>query len=176
MSRSFDLSRAEWATVGAVGRPGQRVFYLQARQDGELLTLKLEKQHVAALAQFLGELLSDLPAPEGVPAGRAEALVEPLDSEWPVGTLQLAYDGDADRVLIVAEEIAEEVGSEPGGTGESLPDRAEARLGITRGLAAMIARVGAELVGAGRPTCALCGRPVDPEGHSCPRTNGHRQR
>ncbi|HLI54200.1 MAG TPA: DUF3090 family protein [Acidimicrobiales bacterium] len=175
MSRSFDLPEADWATVGAVGRPGQRTFYLQARQAGEVVTLKLEKQHVAALAQFLAEMLSDLPAPEQAAPSGAEALIEPLEPEWPVGTLQLAYDGDADRVLIVAEEIGE---AEPEGEqqGVETGERAAARVGITRSSAAMIARVGAELVSAGRPTCALCGRPIDPEGHTCPRTNGHRPR
>jgi uncharacterized repeat protein (TIGR03847 family) len=170
MSRSFELPEADWATVGAVGEPGQRTFYLQARQDQLLVTFKLEKQHVAALSQFLAEILSDLPVPEsGLPAG-TEALVEPIDVEWPVGTLQLAYDSTSDRVVIVAEEIGDEESEEP------RPDRGEARLSITRDLAAMIVRVGAELVTAGRPTCALCGHPIDPEGHTCPRTNGHRPR
>jgi uncharacterized repeat protein (TIGR03847 family) len=30
------------------------------------------------------------------------------------------------------------------------------------------------LVEAGRPLCPLCGGPLDPQGHDCPRTNGHR--
>lgn len=174
MSRSFELPEADWATVGAIGEPGQRTFYLQARQDQLLVTFKLEKQHVAALSQFLAEILSDLPVPESrLPSG-IEALVEPLDVQWPVGTLQLAYDSTADRVIIVAEEISEEAEEEE--TEVRQPDRGEARLSITRALAAMIVRVGADLVTAGRPTCGLCGHPIDSEGHTCPRTNGHRPR
>lgn len=174
MSRSFELPEAEWATVGAVGQPGQRTFYIQARQEAQLLTLKLEKQQVAAIAQFLAEILSDLPAPEGeVDAGREE-LVEPVLAEWPVGNLQLAYDGSADRVVIMAEEIGPDDEEEEEEDGEADLDRGVARIGITRATAAMIVRVGAELVSAGRPTCALCGRPMNPEGHSCPRTNGHK--
>ena len=180
MSRSFELPEAEWATVGAVGEPGQRTFYLQARQETELLTLKLEKQHVAALAQFLAEILADLPAPEQVNDPGGEALVEPVLPEWPVGSLQLAYDSSSDRIVILAEEIgaddeeeaAEDVEGAPAESGG--PDRSAARLGITRESAAMIVRVGTELVSSGRPLCSLCGRPMDPEGHSCPRTNGHR--
>ncbi|HET6963552.1 MAG TPA: DUF3090 family protein [Acidimicrobiales bacterium] len=171
MSRSFELPEAEWATVGAVGQPGQRTFYIQARQEAQLLTLKLEKQQVAAIAQFLGEILSDLPAPEGGLEGVSEELVEPVLAEWPVGNLQLAYDGSSDRVVILAEEIGPDDEEEDG---ETDPDRGVARIGITRATAAMIVRVGAELVSAGRPTCALCGRPMNPEGHSCPRTNGHK--
>lgn len=170
MSRSFELPEADWATVGAVGEPGQRTFYIQARQEARLMTLKLEKQQVAAIAQFLAEILADLPAPETEPPAGSEALVEPVLAEWPVGSLQLAYDGSSDRVIILAEEI----GMEEDDDEDSDPDRGVARLGITRSSAAMIVRVGAELVTSGRPTCSLCGRPMDPGGHSCPRTNGHK--
>ena len=70
MSRSFELPDVEWATVGTVGPPGQRTFYLQARQDDQQVTLKLEKQQVAAIAQFLGEILSDLPVADPCPTTR----------------------------------------------------------------------------------------------------------
>ncbi|HMC38498.1 MAG TPA: DUF3090 family protein [Acidimicrobiales bacterium] len=178
MSRSFELPEAEWATVGAVGEPGHRTFYLQARQESQLVTLKLEKQHVAAIAQFLSEILSDLPAPEQEGDDAGAALVEPVLAEWPVGSLQLAYDSTSDRVVILAEEMGE--GDEEDEAGEGEPedgfdrDRGAARLGLTRASAALIVRVGAELISAGRPLCTLCGRPMDPEGHSCPRTNGHK--
>ena len=173
MSRSFELPEADWATVGAVGQPGQRTFYLQARQDTQLLTLKLEKQQVAAISQFLSEILSDLPSPEEPALQGGEALVEPVLAEWPVGSIQLAYDSAADRIVILAEEIGEE---DPDDAEELIAsvERGAARIGITRAVAAMIVRVGGDLVEAGRPTCPLCGRPMDPEGHSCPRTNGHR--
>lgn len=174
MSRSFELPEADWATVGAVGRPGQRTFYLQARQESQLITLKLEKQQVAAIAQFLAEILADLPAPERELPADQEPLLEPVLAEWPVGNLQLAYDGAADRIVILAEEIGMD-DDEDDEEGEAAhPDRGVARIGISRASAAMIVRLGAELVSAGRPTCALCGRPMDPEGHSCPRTNGHK--
>jgi uncharacterized repeat protein (TIGR03847 family) len=179
VSRSFELPEADWATVGAVGAPGHRTFYLQARQDSQLLTLKLEKQQVAAIAQFLAEILADLPDTEEAGNETGDALVEPVLAEWAVGSLQLAYDISSDRVVILAEEIGvEEVeaGDEDDDDHEVEPDpdRGVARLGITRSSAALIVRVGAELVTSGRATCPLCGRPMDPEGHSCPRTNGHK--
>jgi uncharacterized repeat protein (TIGR03847 family) len=108
MSRSFELPEVEWATVGTVGPPGQRTFYLQARQDDQLITLKLEKQQVAAIAQFLGEILSDLPVPDPLPQDDVLALAEPVLAEWAVGGLQLAYDSGVDRVVILAEEIGED--------------------------------------------------------------------
>lgn len=189
MSRSFELSEVDWATVGTVGTPGQRTFYLQARQGDQLITLKLEKQQVAAMAQFLGEILSDLPVPSNVPDDAALALAEPVLAEWAVGGLQLAYDSTADRIVILAEELrpddADELGTTAGeepdeeemeailSSDEPDPDRGVGRLGLTRTQAAGIVRRGWDLVNAGRPTCTLCGHPMDPEGHSCPRTNGH---
>lgn len=191
MSRSFELPEADWATVGAVGEPGRRTFYFQAGQDTQVLTLKMEKQQVAALAHFLGEILADLAAPSGPEAAEATptALAEPVLAEWAVGGLQLSYDSVTDRIVILAEEIGlgpDEVGIDPdepldpgqvpagdaGDTGRA--DLGVARIGVTRATAAAISRVGAELVEAGRPSCGLCGRPMDPEGHSCPRTNGHK--
>jgi uncharacterized repeat protein (TIGR03847 family) len=188
MSRSFELPDVEWATIGTVGPPGQRTFYLQARQDDQLITLKLEKQQVAAIAQFLGEILSDLPVPDPLPDDAAMALAEPVLAEWVVGGLQLAYDSAADRVVILAEEIGEVADEADAPDPEEIggmqiraehpaaddDERGVGRLSLTRTLAAAIVRRGWDLVSAGRPTCSLCGHPIDPEGHSCPRTNGHR--
>ena len=189
MSRSFELPDVEWATVGTVGPPGQRTFYLQARQDDQLITLKLEKQQVAAIAQFLGEILSDLPVPNPLPDDDTLALAEPVLAEWAVGGLQLAYDSGADRIVILAEEVGvepeavddadlQEIGGEQIRSEEeaarSSEERGVGRLSLTRTQAAAIVRRGWDLVNAGRPACALCGNPIDPEGHSCPRTNGHR--
>jgi len=177
LSRSFELPEVEWATVGTVGEPGQRTFYFQARQGAQLITLKLEKQQVAAMARFIGEILSDLPVADDVPDDEVLALVEPVEADWVVGAIQLAYDSSADRIIILAEEIGE-VDEEDEEEGESDrtpdPDRGAGRLGLTRPQAAGLVRRGWDLVNAGRPRCSLCGHPMDPEGHSCPRTNGHR--
>jgi uncharacterized repeat protein (TIGR03847 family) len=173
VSRSFELPDVEWATVGTVGVPGQRTFYLQARQGDQVVTLKMEKQQVGAVAQFISEILSDLPVPDDVPGDEELDLVEPVLAEWAVGSLQLAYDSSADRIVILAEEVTDD--EEEADVGEaSTSERGAGRLGLTRTQAAGIVRRGLELVSAGRPNCNLCGRPIDPEGHSCPRTNGHR--
>jgi uncharacterized repeat protein (TIGR03847 family) len=187
VSRSFDLPEVDWATVGTVGEPGQRTFYLQASQAGEKVTLKLEKQQVAALSQFIGEILSDLPVPESTPTDEELELSDPVTAEWVVGSIQLAYDNDTDRILVVAEEVVPEEpdGDEdellpnpdvgPSGSGtDASAEHAVGRFGLTRAQAAGMVRRGWDLVRAGRPACPLCGNPMDPEGHSCPRTNGHR--
>jgi uncharacterized repeat protein (TIGR03847 family) len=169
MSSSFDLAAVQRLTVGTVGGVGKRTFYLQARQDDQLVTLKLEKQQVGALAEALVELLADLPAIGSVIADQALELEEPVLAEWPVGTLRLNYDTETDQVVPVAEEAAE-----LDENGEVVSTGGMVRLAATRQQVAAVARWGAELVSAGRPPCPLCGFPLDPGGHSCPRTNGHR--
>jgi uncharacterized repeat protein (TIGR03847 family) len=169
MSNSFDLPAVQRLTVGTVGGVGKRTFYLQARQDDQLVTLKLEKQQVGALAEALVELLADLPAVGPTPPEQNLELEEPVLAEWPVGTLRLNYDSDIDQVVLVAEEA-----TELDENGEPVSSGGMVRLGATREQVAALAGRGAQLVTAGRPPCPLCGFPLDPGGHSCPRTNGHR--
>jgi uncharacterized repeat protein (TIGR03847 family) len=175
MSASFELAPVDRLTVGTVGPAGKRTFYLQARQADQLVTLKLEKQQVGALAEALTELLDGLPAlgplpPIGPPPADADlGLEEPVLAEWPVGAMRIDYDRDTDQVVLVAEEVPE-VDEE----GEAVPTGGLARFAASRAQVAALARRGAALVTAGRPPCPLCGYPLDPEGHSCPRTNGHR--
>ena len=161
MSRSYELLDVDKVTFGAVGEPGQRLFLLQARAGAQLVTLKIEKLQVAALAAHLGTMLQDLPRPGHLPEDLD--LDEPTDPEWVVGTLGASYDEVLDRLLLVVEEAVVE-GEEP----------AEARLGLTREQVAALAMHGTLLVEAGRPPCPLCGYPLDQRGHDCPRTNGHR--
>ncbi|HTV11745.1 MAG TPA: DUF3090 family protein [Acidimicrobiales bacterium] len=113
MSQSFDLPSPARVTVGAVGPPGKRVFYLQARQDESLLSLKLEKQQVLFLAGGLSEVLADLASPSAVPQEGELALEEPVEAAWVVGSMQLAYDPGADRVVLVAREVGS--GDDQGG-------------------------------------------------------------
>lgn len=161
MSTSFELDEPDRFTVGTVGPPGQRVFFLQARQGAELVTLKLEKSQVAALCTYLGELLQDVPRPGHLPEDLD--LEEPAVAEWSVGSLGVTYSEDLDRFLLVAEEL-----------GEEDADLGEARFVLTREQVAAVAIRGTQLVAAGRPPCPLCGYPLDSKGHQCPRTNGHR--
>jgi uncharacterized repeat protein (TIGR03847 family) len=163
VSSSFEIPEVDHLTTGAIGPPGQRVFYLQARHGAQVVTLRLEKAQVAALVAYLAGMLSDMPPPGELPA--AMDLIEPVVAEWVVASLGVSYDEDVDRVVILAEELVEE-GDEP----------ARARITATREQVAALSMRGAEAVAAGRPPCPLCGQPLDPEGHTCPRLNGHRER
>ena len=161
MSESYELLDLDKFTVGAVGRPGQRLFLLQAKAGAMVVTLKVEKIQVAALAAHLGTMLEGLPRPAHLPEDLD--LEQPTDPAWVVGSLGASYDEALDRLLLVAEEAVPE-GEEP----------AEARFGLTREQVAALAIRGTTLVEAGRPPCPLCGYPLDERGHDCPRTNGHR--
>jgi uncharacterized repeat protein (TIGR03847 family) len=162
MTESYQLDEVDHLTTGAVGPPGERVFFLQARRGAQLLSLKLEKTQVAALVRYLGTLLADLPPPGPLPTELD--LVEPVDAEWVVGTLGVSYDEDTDRFVLLAEELVEED-----------EDGAMARISATRDQIAGLVLHGAEVVEAGRPPCPLCGEPLDAEGHVCVRLNGHKR-
>jgi uncharacterized repeat protein (TIGR03847 family) len=161
MAESFDLPSVDAVTFGTIGEPGRRTFYVQAWAGQTVVTLKAEKQHVAGLAAALQQVLADLP-PESSPLS-APGLRPPVEPAWAIGGIGLsAFEPATQRLTILFEELVAE--DEEGAT---------ARIGIT--VAQMIALVerGEELVAGGRPNCPLCGNPMDPDGHACPKTNGH---
>ncbi len=150
-------------TTGAVGDPGQRTFYLQAREGDHTTSVKLEKQQVMALAEYLGGLLHDLPAPAEVP--EAPELIDPVIPDWTVGTIGVAYDNDRDRIVIVADELTPDEDDDEETTGATM------RVAATRSQVRALIDRAQGLMAGGRPPCRLCGAPVDPTGHACPRAN-----
>jgi uncharacterized repeat protein (TIGR03847 family) len=161
VSEGYDLPTPDRITVGTVGPVGERLFLLQCRQGPTLLTLKMEKQQVAVVADYLARIEKDQERPGHLPEGLE--LEEPTEPEWAVGTIGVSYDEVDDRVVLVIEELVAE--DESG---------AIARLSVSREQAAAFAIQATSLVESGRPPCPLCGSPLDPSGHECPRTNGHR--
>jgi uncharacterized repeat protein (TIGR03847 family) len=159
-SSGYDLT-PDRIVVGTVGEVGQRLFLLQCAQGATRLTVKLEKQQVSVVADLLGQLVRDLPRPGHLPDDLP--LEEPAEPDWVVGTVGVSYDEVDDRIVLVVEELVPD--DEQG---------AIARLSITREQAGAFAIQATRLVESGRPPCPLCGSPLDPSGHECPRTNGHR--
>lgn len=164
--RSFEFDAPERVIPGAIGEPGQRVFVIQANSSHEVRTIKLEKQQVAALCEYLDGILADLP-PVTEPIGGVAELEVPIEIAWTVGNMGIAYESDSDTIVIVAEEYPDE--PSPGSDAAN----ATAQIHMTRAQAARFVEIGRLLVATGRPLCPLCGQPIDPSGHSCPRTNGH---
>jgi uncharacterized repeat protein (TIGR03847 family) len=175
---SRDLDPVTRLTADAVGEPGQRTFYLQAASGADQVTLLVEKEQVRRLAEslesWLPELAADRPEDPGE-AAAAEAgqlaLAEPLEPDFRVGQLQLSYDGERDRVMIVATEL--QAGEDDDDPLEP-PEPLQVRLFVTRPQLRVLARHGSQVVARGRPLCPLCGNPLDPTGHICPAQNGHR--
>ena len=171
MNPSFDLERPDHFTAGAVGPPGERVFYVQAREGSTLVTLKSEKEQVRGLGEYLADLLDRLPdTGEAAPAD--VALLEPIEVAWAVGSIGIGYDEPNGRVVVVLTAVSEEDAEE-----ESAKDAAEeaasARFAVTRAQAAAFVERARALVRAGRPICPMCASAIDPGGHVCPRSNGH---
>ena len=168
MSSSFEFDTPDRFIPGTVGEPGARIFYLQGRQSGRIVSLRLEKQQVAALGEYLVGLLADLPEPARAELTSDDALLlEPVVPEWVVGSLGAAYVESDDRVVVAAEEFVPD-DADPAVIGET----GRGRFVITREQAAIYSVLAARLVEAGRPLCPFCDQPIDPDGHACPKSNG----
>ena len=163
-SPSFDFEAPDHFTAGAVGQPGERVFYLQSREAQRVVTLKCEKEHVSALADYLSGLLTQLGG-AGTEALPEALFLEPAEPAWAVGAIGVGYDERRDRVVVVANEQQQEE--------REAEEPATARFLISRIQAAAFVERARGLMKAGRPLCPFCSAPRDPAGHVCPRTNGH---
>ncbi len=168
--------------AGTVGPPGDRTFFLQARGGGRLVSVALEKVQVALLAEKLEELLSEahrrfgVEVPEvAIEPSDLEPLENPVDEEFRVGTLGLAYDVDTSTVVIeaIAAGEAEGIEAEPDAEEEVDEDLDRLRVRLTTQAVRAFVERARRVVAAGRPPCPLCGQPLDPKGHLCPRHNGY---
>jgi uncharacterized repeat protein (TIGR03847 family) len=173
MSEDYDFDAPDHCTVGVLGEVGHRLFLFYCRQGLVETTVKVEKQQMAVLASYLGRIVKEL--------GRPGHLPEDLEFygneefEWVVGTIGVSYDEELDRIVVVLEEMGagadeddDEIEDDEADGGHVL------RVALSREQAAAFAIHATRLVEAGRPPCPLCALPLDPAGHDCPRTNGHR--
>ncbi|MFJ9418028.1 MULTISPECIES: DUF3090 domain-containing protein [unclassified Streptomyces] len=194
MSRQvFFYDAPDRFVAGTVGLPGRRSFFLQATAAGRTTSVALEKTQVAALAERIDELLDEVvrrsggnaPVPAVSPAELTDTapLESPVEEEFRVGTMALAWDGEDQRMIVEAQALVElEADSD-----EDLADAEERllqddengppmlRVRLTGMMARAFAKRALEVVNAGRPPCPLCSLPLDPEGHVCPRQNGYRR-
>jgi uncharacterized repeat protein (TIGR03847 family) len=168
MSTFFEFDEVDVFTVGTVGEPGQRTFYVQVRSADHLVTVKCEKQQALVMAQHVQRVLSDLPPADDRPLPGSLELSEPLEPSFTLGPIGLGYDPTSDRVLIQLEEVAD---VDEDGEEIVTDDRGHVRLLLSRGQAAAFCDRADAVVEAGRPPCQWCGNPVDPDGHACPRMN-----
>ena len=176
MPRSeLDLNPVQHITSDAIGKPGQRVFYLQGWRETDIqpVTIILEKVQLQTLASGLEQMLAEI-------AHQSPALAEastqydedkmhitpPVDPLFRAGGMGLGYDADHDMILILVREIVMEDGN---------PEEASVvRFWCSRQQAGQLAAWSTEVLKHGRPICPQCGQPMEPEGHFCPKKNGHK--
>jgi uncharacterized repeat protein (TIGR03847 family) len=168
MSDRVEFDEVSAFTTGAVGVPGQRTFFLQARGQGMVFSMKCEKQQVDALAAYLRRLLEDLPAADSVVHPSLLELEEPILASWVLGSIGVAYDGENDRVVLLLEEIVE---TDEEGEPLADDDHGSVRVRLTRAQAISFCERTVFVVAGGRPPCRFCGEPVDQRGHACVRMN-----
>jgi uncharacterized repeat protein (TIGR03847 family) len=181
MPRQIHIFRSpERFLAGTIGQPGEREFFVQAVDGNRIVSVACEKQQVAILADRLGSLITEVgrrfgaePTDEPTPLRQADMLQTPVEAEFRVGTMGLAWDGAGSHVIVellalTDQEVGEDVVLEDR---EDAPDAL--RVFLTLAEARDFAQHAQRVVAAGRPPCPLCGNPLDPEGHICPRLNGY---
>lgn len=170
MARHIELNPASHLTVNTIGPPGQRTFYLQGSKGADTISVTIEKQQAAVLANSFETLLMEL-ARRMPPDSREPKeqiltdlrLREPVQSLFRVGRMEMGYSDDVDRVVLIVYELVDEEVEEPNAVS----------FWLTRPqIEALIPHI-EEVVQSGRPICGNCGQPIDPEGHFCPKRNGH---
>jgi uncharacterized repeat protein (TIGR03847 family) len=171
-----DPAPVDRITAEAVGEPGARTFYLQARLGTDLVTVLVEKQQVQLLAASVLDLLADLELETGTgPTDEELALQEPIEPRFRAGRLSLGYEESRDLFMLEVEEFRPEVeDDDPRSLLEEEP--LTIRFWASREQMFALSRHGATVAGRGRPECQYCGNPMDPEGHACPAMNGHSKR
>lgn len=183
----FRYDAPERFVAGTVGDPGQRTFFLQARQAGRLTSVAVEKVQVAVLAERVDELLDEVlrrsggeaTVPAVAPTDTADEgpLDEPVQPVFRVGAMALAWDPDEQRVVIEAQAADPDADDEQETTTLLEEDLDEGppllRVRLTGAMARAFVQRAQTVVSAGRPSCPFCGLPIDPSGHLCPRMNGH---
>ena len=170
--QEIDFRPVSHITTDAIGPPGKRVFYIQAWQDERTLTLIVEKVQVQSLAvgleQFLAELNTQFPdLPEASSSYQEEKMRihPPVDPLFRAGELGLGYEAEEDLIVLIAREMLQE---------DQEPEEASVvRFWCSRSQLRAMCHWGIEVASHGRQNCPQCGEPMDPEGHFCPKKNGH---
>ena len=168
--------------AGTVGQPGERIFFIQAQQGPRLISVSLEKSQVQALAERLNFMLKEIRQSDPTIvitriARDDNPLSTPIEEDFRVGIIGLAFDAESTQIQIDLQAIAEGDEEEPEfiDVDDLSNDRDILRVRITPGMAEAFSKRAISVVGAGRLPCPFCGGPIDPRGHLCPRANGYRR-
>jgi uncharacterized repeat protein (TIGR03847 family) len=174
-----DFDFVDVITAGAIGEPGRRTFYIQARAGARTVTIRSEKQQVAAIGKYLRRALAHLPVPEGQPPRSVMQLAEPVQEAFVLGAIALEFNRSNDEFVLHLKEFAplsqddDEDDLEDDDEDDSLENASgsRARVSMTRAQAMAFCDNADRIVSAGRPDCEYCELPINPDGHFCPRMN-----
>jgi uncharacterized repeat protein (TIGR03847 family) len=181
MSRIFLFDQVERFVVGTVGIQGERTFFIQARTGSRLVSVSLEKAQVAAIADRVLQILREIRVSEPLTlfervAYDDQPLESPIDEEFRVGVIGLAYVSDRRLIEIDLQAIMDSDNADDELLEiDTTSDQDILRILMTLGYAESFAKRANTVVAAGRAPCPFCGGPIDPNGHLCPRANGYRR-
>jgi uncharacterized repeat protein (TIGR03847 family) len=177
-TRVHEFAWPDRVVVGTIGRPGARTFYLQVRAGTQIVSIALEKQQAALLAEKIDEILDQLVTVEGNPFSVPTSIpielvdndqLEAVQEQFRTGAMSLGWDPTTAQVVIEAYPItdidADDNDESLDEDGANEPEMLLVRIPV--GTARAFAKRTREVVGAGRPTCSLCGHPIDADGHIC---------
>jgi uncharacterized repeat protein (TIGR03847 family) len=173
---AYDLNPVQKIIADAIGEPGKRSFFLQARAGSRLVSVVLEKQEVSQLAiavlQLLEELEKRFPHLSQTSSRHAPLYPEhPMDPIFRVGQLSIGYDEEDDMIWLVAKAlVVNDTGEVVDPSNDDIPS---VRFVATRDQMRAMSEHALEVISKGRPLCPLCGQPIDRAGHFCARTDGH---
>jgi uncharacterized repeat protein (TIGR03847 family) len=180
--RVIEFNEPARFTVGTVGEPGERTFFIQVEDGIRLISVSLEKSQVQALADRLVFMLKEIkqvvPSFSLIPLPRDEKpLSSPIEEEFRVGLISLAYDQSTDLIQMDLQAVSDEKSDESEfvDVDDLSSDRDILRVSITPHEASRFSKRAIAVVGAGRLPCPFCGGPIDSRGHLCPRANGYRR-
>lgn len=169
----MDVDPVDHITAGAIGKPGQRIFYIQGWQGERTITVLVEKIQLQSLSVGMEKFLADIARenpdlPEASPDFNEDhmRIIPPVEPLIRVGEIGLGYDKEHDRIVLILRELLNE--------GEDAETASVIRFRCTRTQLRAMARWSAEVTQRGRPVCPQCSQPMEPEGHFCPKKNGHK--
>ncbi len=179
----YDFAAVDAIDAESIGTPGKRTFRVRILRGGDAAALWVEKQQLAALGEAIPRLLDQLDTPDrhaGKDTGTISYFPDEPAVEFKVGRLALGYTAEDDRLVLIAYAL--DLEAEEGEEGEDEPEEEDDEsmpptfmCRFTREQARFLSNACADAVAGGRPLCLICHRPVDPEGHFCPRANGHQK-
>ena len=171
MPKHTELNPVSHITLGTVGEPGNRIFYLQGSRSREVVSLVLEKQQAVMLASSLESLLAEIEqespgrlTPQSDTLTNDHRLRDPVEPLFRIGNLGLGYSDEVDRVVIVAYELIDDDEEEQADVVSFWATKEQ--------IQALIPHI-QSVVKSGRPVCGNCGDAINRDGHFCPRRNGH---